>query len=325
MSAASPPRVVLFGGKGGVGKTTCASATALSLAQQDLQTLLVSTDPAHSTSDLFDATVGDEPTQLEDNLSAVEIDPKERFGRRYSEKLRGLLERANSLGLGIDEDDVTDVTANGLVPGVDELAVIDVFAEYVEDDTWDVVVFDTAPTGHTLRVLQLPDVAGSALSKAASLKSGVDRVTSVASRMFGNGSSSDDDLNVSRDVSRAQHQIETVSEIIEDPVRTRFNVVAQPEEMALAETKRLHEELADVGIPVGDTIVNRVRLDVDEDCTYCTAQQEKQFELLGSFEDETGVETHRIPATPALSDRERIGEIAADLPNSVVSGSPDEQ
>ena len=125
MSRNASSQVVLFGGKGGVGKTTCASATALKLAQQGNKTLLVSTDPAHSTSDIFDTSLGDEPTAINNNLYGVEIVPKERFNRRYSEKLQGILERANDFGLDIGEGDLTDVTADGLIPGTDELAVID--------------------------------------------------------------------------------------------------------------------------------------------------------------------------------------------------------
>jgi arsenite-activated ATPase (arsA) len=308
-------QVVLFGGKGGVGKTTCASATALKLAQQGSKTLLVSTDPAHSTSDIFDTSLGDEPTAINNNLHGVEIVPKERFNRRYSEKLQGILERANDFGLDIGEGDLTDVTADGLIPGTDELAVIDVFAEYVGNSTWDTVVFDTAPTGHTLRVLQLPDVAGTALSKAAKLKSGIDSVTSAASRVFGGGGeSSESGLNISDDIATAQSQIETVAEIIEDAERTRFNIVTHAEDMAIAETKRLYQELHDAQVPVGYIIANKVRIDINEDCHHCVAQQQQQLALLEEFERDIGVSTHRIPATPEMSDIERVQAIAEDIP-----------
>lgn len=315
MSRNASSQVVLFGGKGGVGKTTCASATALKLAQQGSKTLLVSTDPAHSTSDIFDTSLGDEPTAINNNLHGVEIVPKERFNRRYSEKLQGILERANDFGLDIGEGDLTDVTADGLIPGTDELAVIDVFAEYVGNSTWDTVVFDTAPTGHTLRVLQLPDVAGTALSKAAKLKSGIDSVTSAASRVFGGGGgSSESGLNISDDIATAQSQIETVAEIIEDAERTRFNIVTHAEDMAIAETKRLYQELHDAQVPVGYIIANKVRIDINEDCHHCVAQQQQQLALLEEFERDIGVSTHRIPATPEMSDIERVQAIAEDIP-----------
>lgn len=315
MSRNASSQVVLFGGKGGVGKTTCASATALKLAQQGSKTLLVSTDPAHSTSDIFDTSLGDEPTAINNNLYGVEIVPKERFNRRYSEKLQGILERANDFGLDIGEGDLTDVTADGLIPGTDELAVIDVFAEYVGNSTWDTVVFDTAPTGHTLRVLQLPDVAGTALSKAAKLKSGIDSVTSAASRVFGGGGgSSESGLNISDDIATAQSQIETVAEIIEDAERTQFNIVTHAEDMAIAETKRLYQELHDAQVPVGYIIANKVRIDINEDCNHCVAQQQQQLALLEEFERDIGASTHRIPATPEMSDIERVRAIAEDIP-----------
>ncbi len=304
----------MFGGKGGVGKTTCSSATAVALANDGLETLLVSTDPAHSLSDAFDAEIGNGPTFLSDGLYGVEIEPNKRFKERYSGKLQDVLDRANSFGIDIGEDDVGDVSSQGVIPGADELAVIDLFAEYADDDRWDAVVFDTAPTGHTLRMLQLPDVAGEALSKAVKLKQGVDSVKSAATRLLGGGGGSDDGLNLSRDVRKAQSQMESVAEVIEDEERTSFNIVTNAEEMALAETRRLYHQLDEEGVPAGHVIANKVRIEVDEDCSYCVAQQEEQLELLEETEAEIDADIYRIPSTPGLDDQERIESIAEDIP-----------
>lgn len=313
MSRSSAPTIVLFGGKGGVGKTTCASATALRLSRRDVRTLIVSTDPAHSTSDVFDRDIGDRPTELTETLFAVEVAPEEWFSRRYSEKLSSLLDRANRLGIDVDSGDVADVTANGLVPGADELAVIDVFGTFATDTRWDAVVFDTAPTGHTLRLLQLPDVAATTLSKLATVRSSVDRVTSAASRVFGSDAGRPED-SLSDDIETAQTRLETVSKLLRDEHRTAFNIVTTAERMALNETKRLHHQLHEADIEVGDIIANRVRTDIDERCDHCTAQRRRQMRLLAEFESELNVETHRIPSLPELEALARVDTVAERVP-----------
>jgi len=312
MSDGGTARIVVFGGKGGVGKTTCASATGVALADRGARTLLVSTDPAHSLSDVFGDEVTDDPVRLRESLYGIEIDPTSRFSRRYSEKLQDLLDRASTLGLDVDSGDISDIAAHGVVPGSDELAVIDLFGEYVGAEDWDAVVFDTAPTGHTLRMLQLPDVAGEALSKAATVTAGIDGVAAAATRLLGR-SSTDDGLHVSRDIERAQRQMELVSEAIEDD-RTTFNIVTTPEEMALAETRRLHEQLQDEGVPIGTIVANKVRLDVDESCAFCTTQRAEQTALLREAESALEASIYRVPALPGMSDRDRVEQIAESIP-----------
>lgn len=313
--AENEPLIAMFGGKGGVGKTTCASATAYALSNEGNKTLLVSTDPAHSLSDVFGVDIGDDETQLDDDLYGIEIEPNEWFEQRYSEKLEDVLSRANSLGIDISHGDVDDVASEGIVPGADELAVIDLFAEYAEDEDWDAVVFDTAPTGHTLRMLELPDVAGEALSKAAKLKAGVDGVKSVATSLLGGGRGSQDDgLNLTEDIEKTQSQMETVSDILRDSGRTRFNIVTNPERMALAETRRLHDQLRSTDIEVGHVLANKVRMNVDEDCEFCTAQRDEQQELLSEVEQDIDASIHHIPTVPNVDDDERIKRIADEIP-----------
>ena len=312
MSDTSEPGLVLFGGKGGVGKTTCASATAVRLSRRGAETLVVSTDPAHSTGDAFDCEVGDRPTEVADGLYAIEVSPEEWFTRRYSGKLSTLLERANRFGLDVDGGDVAEVTEEGLVPGADELAVVDVCATFATERRWDAVVFDTAPTGHTLRLLQLPDVVATTLSKLATIQSGVDTVTAAASRLFGNDSGQPG--SVTEDIEAARSRLETVSELLTNADRTQFNVVTNAERMALEETARLHDDLQEADIRVGDVIANRVRLEVNERCEHCTAQRRRQMELLSEFESDLGVDTHRIPSLPGLDTADRVDDIAERVP-----------
>lgn len=309
------PAVILFGGKGGVGKTTCASASGLKLAREhDLRTVIVSTDPAHSLSDVFETTdIGDTPTQIEEDLFGVEVDPRQRFGNRYSDKFQQVLERAQSFGLDVEDDDVDEVTSEGVIPGTDELAVIDLFSEYVESDEWDVVVFDTAPTGHTLRLLQLPGVAGSALEKVLKLKSSVSSVTGAVKNVIGGGGD-DDDLNLSEDLTRAQSQMEDVSEVLQDESRTSFNVVTLPEEMPLAETERLLGQLGEQDITVGTILANKVLVDVNEDCDLCTSRRDEQQTLLSEADQNFNVPIVRLPLVANSDGQERLMTVANNIP-----------
>ena len=143
-------RLLLFGGKGGVGKTTCATATALTLAHRwpESPYLLVSTDPAHS---LGDAVAG---SALPPNLALVELDAKDRLAA-FRSAHGGTLKDIAARGTFLDGDDISQLLDLSL-PGLDELvAFLDVF-RWIEEDRYACVVVDTAPWGHTLRLLEMP-------------------------------------------------------------------------------------------------------------------------------------------------------------------------
>lgn len=289
-------RFVLYGGKGGVGKTTCASATALSLAEEGYKTLVVSTDPAHSIADVFEREVTTEPQQILDDspVHAVEVDPKTRLGDRYEETVQKLLSRAQMLGFNIDETDVEDVTNEGMIPGSDELAVLDMFAEYMSDERWDVVVFDTAPTGHTLRLLRLPDVAGTVLGKASRLRN---QVTSVASKVTNivPGNDEEDKKEENIDIGNAQTMVDRVAEVLQDEDLTEFRVVTAPEEMALAETERLVAQLNNHNITVNEVIANKVLLDGGDECDFCQDRTSRQTNLITDAEHRLGLDIKVVP------------------------------
>ncbi|MBN2042544.1 MAG: ArsA family ATPase, partial [Candidatus Aenigmarchaeota archaeon] len=150
-----------FSGKGGVGKTSVSAATALHFSRNGKKTLIISTDPAHSLSDSFETKIGGEVKELRKNLFAVEIDPKKAM-QEYKERLMPKIENMGMLkGLGLD--DTFDIA--GMTPGIDEIAAFDKFLQYMQSKDYDIIVFDTAPTGHTLRFLSLPDVLDSWVGK----------------------------------------------------------------------------------------------------------------------------------------------------------------
>ena len=169
-------RLLLFGGKGGVGKTTTSAATAVWLADSGLRVLLVSSDPAHSTSDSLAVEIGTEPTAIEgvDGLFGLEMDPESKLSSllpKLGKMVDGMNSKGGLGGLGglsmmldsnakeeIDEMKSEIQTSEMILPGLDEALAFDELLRHVEDPNWDVIVFDTAPTGHTLRFLSLPEI-----------------------------------------------------------------------------------------------------------------------------------------------------------------------
>ena len=278
------PKFVLYGGKGGVGKTTCAAATALELAGRGERTLLVSTDPAHSLGDAFDVSLTGEPTAIDDDLWGVEADP-EQGQAAYQGIVSSLAADFRDAGISLTDEDVERLFQAGFVPGSDEIASLQFFLDYA-DGEWDRVVFDTAPTGHTLRLLTLPDVLSESLSTATKVRGEVRRLVDTARSMvmgpaaFWGKGSGEDEIEAFRD------RMERVAALLRDPERTDFRVVLLPETLAIEETRRLVERLESYDVPVETLLVNRVLETADEDCPRCRDRHESHQRQLERIHDE---------------------------------------
>jgi arsenite-transporting ATPase len=309
---------ILYGGKGGVGKSTLAAATGVQLAREGKRTLVVSTDPAHSLADVFDSDVYGTPTRVTDHaqLHALEIDPRERFRERYGDTFRAVLNDAQSLGVDVDSEDVGDVTERGLVPGADEVAVVDLFAEYDDHPNWEYVVFDTAPTGHTLRLLELPDVMSTTMGKLVQLRSRMSGMASMVKGMLGSDDDGDGAHLSSADLARIERVMDQVGDRLRDPGRTEFRVVTLPERMALAETERLLDTLSEAAIPTSFVVANKVLEGVDESCETAFAWQQQQHDQLDSAADRLGVDVVRMPLLPQVDGVDRLSAVADRLPAS---------
>ena len=277
--------VVLYGGKGGVGKTTCAAAHALAHAERapDDRTLVVSTDPAHSLGDSFERDLRGDPTAVTDGLDAAEVDP-ERGQDAYRRVVAALVAEFRDAGLRLDEDDLERLFEAGLVPGGDEVAALEYLARYA--DAYDLVVLDTAPTGHTLRLLDLPDVLGETLGVAGELQRRVRRSARAArSVVLGPAAywrAGDDEADSVADL---RERVAAVGALLRDPARTGFRVVLAPERMAIAETERLLARLDDGGIAVDCLVANRVFENPDEcPCERCRRDTERHAARLGDVE-----------------------------------------
>lgn len=260
-------RLWLFGGKGGVGKTTSSAATALWLARAGFRTLVVSSDPAHSTSDSLRYPLGPEPTPVadEENLWGMELDPErtiEQVLPKFSEAMSGSM--GNSLtGMftGIDTDSIQEemnqVEASQLmIPGLDEALAFDQLLRYVEDPRFDVIIFDTAPTGHTLRFLSLPEVLDSWMDKILRYY----RMTGGIRMMLFGGKKQD---AMREELEKFQRRVSHVRRVLTNPELANFTLVCIPEQMAVAETTRAAEALDEYGITVNGVIANRVTPDYD--------------------------------------------------------------
>lgn len=263
--AASGPLYHFFAGKGGVGKTTLAAATAVHLARSGLSVLITSTDPAHSLSDVFDREIGHQGARIEENLHALEVDSSARWAEATvapgeptaARRKRGRVERA-----------LTDAMKMlGEAPGVDEFISLELLLETMSSDVYDTVVFDTAPTGHTLRLLLLPEMLDGWLGRMLSVRKQLSRVGSVIKRLLP-GRPDGEEPDLGANLLDARERIVRARDLITDTERTLFALVTIPEAMSVLETSRTMDQLREHGIPVGVVIGNQVQPDSDT-CEHC--------------------------------------------------------
>ena len=288
-------RLLLFGGKGGVGKTTMAAATAVWLADSGLRTLLISSDPAHSTSDSLETKLGSEPTPISEvpNLEGLELDPQ-----KSVETLMPMLSGAiggSGLGALLGNDAINEIneetnslSANDLmIPGMDEALGFETILRHVENPRHDVVVFDTAPTGHTLRFLGLPEI----------LDGWTDRILRIMRltggiRMMLMGSSKEQEIR--SEIERFQRRVRHVRRIMADDSVTTFSLVTIPERMAVSESIRASMALSEHDILVDRVIVNRCTPNLDHPFLKSRRDIEQGYldELKDRFDD---IKIHQIP------------------------------
>lgn len=269
-------KFIFVGGKGGVGKTTTASSIAVKLAEKRGKTLIISTDPAHNLSDAFNQQFSHEPVQVEGvpNLFAMEINPKK------------ILEMA-SLSLFDSQDIFNDGASTGgvkeqifsTIPGIDEAVVFLNLIKLSKEMSAEVVVFDTAPTGHTLKLLSFPNTFNKALESAATLK---EKLSGVLS-MFGQ-SSENQISKLFEGVAKLKEDTEKLKDILTDPVSTTFVAVCIPEFLSVYETERLVQELTIQNIDIFNVVVNQIIFfDQDDNCKKCRARFAMQSKYINQI------------------------------------------
>ena len=317
---ADAPEYVLYGGKGGVGKTTCAAATGLASARDDTRTLVVSTDPAHSLSDTYGTQIPPEPERIREDvpLFAAEIDPDaamEGGGPLGDADASGFGEMFGAGGGETGENPLEDLLGGGAMPGADEAAAMRQLLSYLDDDRFERVVIDTAPTGHTLRLLELPEVMDTMVGRLLTFRQRIQGMVEGMKGMFGGD---EPDAGSTEDLEALRDRIERLRATLRDPARTDFRIVMVPEEMSVVESERLLSRLEEFGIPVSTVVVNRVMegltdvADADpewfvspnlEDCEFCQRRWQVQQRALERAQDL--FRGHAVKRVPLFADEVR--------------------
>jgi len=244
-------RVLLFTGKGGVGKTTTAAATALRCADAGLKTIILSTDPAHSLADSFEVELGPLTSPITDALWGQQLDPQERMEESWHD-IQGWLRDAFAWA-GVDGLEAEELS---VVPGLDEVFALADIKQYAESGEWDVVVVDCAPTAETIRFLSLPDILARYMERLFPVGRRVNKmVAPVLSRVTNLPVAGDD---VFAAVDRFYDRLDGVREILMDPDRTSVRLVVNPERMVIAEARRTYTYLSLFGYRVDAVVANRL-------------------------------------------------------------------
>lgn len=251
-------KIIFVGGKGGVGKSTSSAAIALRAAQSGYKTLLISTDPAHNIGHIFEKKVGGNTTKIANNLYAIEIDPEKetaQYIKSVKENIKGVVQPK------MMEEVHRQLDTARASPGADEAALFDKLISIIlkESMHFDKLIFDTAPTGHTIRLLSLPELMGiwiqGLLEKRYKTKENY-------SRLLHDGEPVDDPIF---DVlQERQQRFAKAREIMLDLEQTSFIFVLNPEQLPIIETKNAINMLDKYHLHVETLIVNRVLPDHDE-------------------------------------------------------------
>ena len=243
------PRVIIYSGKGGTGKTTISSSTAVALARQGKRVLIMSSDPAHSLSDVFDVQIGrNEPLKIEKNLYGLEVDTIYELKKNMS----GFQKFVSSSykNQGIDSGMASELTTQ---PGLDEIFALSRLLDEAQSGKWDAVVLDTSPTGNTLRLLAYPEIIiGGNMGKQffKLYKS----MSSLARPLSGNNIPDDDFFN---EVNVLLKQMEDINQFILSPEVT-FRLVLNPEKLSILETKRAYTFVHLYGINIDGIVINKI-------------------------------------------------------------------
>ena len=248
-------RYVMFGGKGGLGKTTFSAATAYWLAQQGKKVLVFSVDPQASLSDIFQQDIfGKGPVRIMDNLWAQEIDA-DRHIKEYQEEIRQKIR--DMYGLDEVPAEIEDyIQAASAEPAMEESAIFDSVVDIVNEGDYDFYIYDLVPLGHALYYLSMAKVYDEWIGKITHLREEMREYEEVAARMKRQKEVDED--QILGELQYIRNRINSASKILTDKQRTAFFFVVIPEQMILIDTKKAAELFARFDVPIGGYVVNRV-------------------------------------------------------------------
>ncbi|KGX87159.1 arsenic transporter ATPase [Pontibacillus litoralis JSM 072002] len=297
---------IFVGGKGGVGKSTSAAALSLALAEQGYRTLIVSTDPAHNLGDIFHVSLHGEETKLADRLWGLEVDSaleSKRYIQGVKENLQGMVKSK------MIEEVHRQIDLASASPGADEAALFDRLTAIMleQSNHYDKIVFDTAPTGHTIRLLSLPEWMGVWMDGMLERRK---KTNDNYSRFLHDGDPVEDPIyNM---LQARKEKFANVRHKMLDQQQTAFVFVLNPERLPILETKQAVHQLDKHHLRVETLIVNKVLPD-DADGVFLSKRR-KQEEMYVKEIKETFVNQSIVPVPlleEDISDMERLMEFAA--------------
>ena len=294
-------RVLMFGGKGGVGKTTSSAATALHYALRGRKTLIVSSDLAPSLSDIFETEIGptEKPVRGVENLHALEIDPDEVM-RRWKEKYGPEVYQAASTLIDLPYDEIVDYAA--MAPGIQEEFMLDYILERIRDGRYDMIIWDTAPAGDTLRLLGLPGRFIEHLRSATRIYLELQDTLKLSKMPF---------LDIIESWKKLSEQ---TTSFFSDPANVEFILVTIPEALGVYQSRRVIGELAKHGLHVHFIVINDVI--VEPDCDFHRRRMEMQIPYIEMLHDEYAdrMDLVRLPLLPyEVKGVERLREVESFL------------
>ena len=271
---------IFVGGKGGVGKTTISASLSILLSKQGKNVLIISTDPAHNLSDAFNQKIGKQPTIIKgfENLYGIELDP---------EKDMNNIDKLNEI-LHVEEKSKVDgllQTMEGTFPGIDEANNLKYISNLLDNKDYDIVVFDTAPTGHTLKLLEMPLIIGKSMEKIMELKLQFSPVIDSVGGVL--GPEIDQKLNkFFTKMNELKDHMQKISDRFKDAEKTTFIAVCIPEFLSVYETERLVESLFKENIDIRNVVVNQVLMcDNPDKCKMCKSRTKMQKKYLEKIEE----------------------------------------
>lgn len=312
MVSGTKRKYYMLGGKGGVGKTSCAASLAVRFANNGHPTLVVSTDPAHSLSDSFaqDLTGGMlVPVEgPEAPLFALEINPeKAREEFRSASQMNGgtgVKDFMDGMGLGMLVEQLGELKLGELLdtppPGLDEAIAISKVIQFLESPEYNMftrIVFDTAPTGHTLRLLSLPDFLDASIGKILKLRQKITSATSAIKSVFGKEEKGPDAADK---LEKLRERMVKVRELFRDTESTEFVIVTIPTVMAVSESSRLSASLKKESVPVKRLIVNQLLPPSSSDCKFCSIKRKDQMRALDMIREDSELSALTLMEAPLV-------------------------
>jgi arsenite/tail-anchored protein-transporting ATPase len=300
-------RILLFTGKGGVGKTTVAAATAVRAAAAGHRTLVMSTDPAHSLADSFDIPLTSRAQSISKNLWAEQIDAQERLEAHWRDIQEFVISFLNWAGV-----DAIEAEELSVIPGLDEIFSLTDVKHHVDSGRFDVLVVDCAPTAETLRLLSLPEVMNWYIERIFPVERRVVKTIRPLLSRITSMPIADDRIFAA--VERLHRNLDGVRQLMVNDRMSSVRLVVNPEKMVIAEARRTYTYLSLFGYRVDAVIVNRIIPDEVND-PYFGKWKDIQAEHLATIQESF----EPVPIfTARLFDREMVGlELLADMGEEV--------